>query len=134
MRLSTSYRLTLTAMALAGFFGSDVLRAADPAKLAQVLGRGGADGWTITPAAYTVSAEPALAASSAAGVTLKSKAGQAAPGEYFFAFRLKPAKGGSAHVNLQMACGVRPDKTPQSLSFSVARTSELTSVNYAASV
>jgi hypothetical protein len=121
-------------MLLWGVWASGLFGAADPARLAEVLGRGGADSWTITPAAYTVTAEPALTATTPAGVTLRSKATPAAPSEYFFAFRLKPAKGGSTSINLQMACATRPDKTQQALSFGVSRTSELTYVSYTTSV
>lgn len=107
--------------------------AADPAKVAKVLG-GGLERWTITPAGYKVSDEPALVASAAPGVTVDSKVIYNAPSECFFAFRLKPVKGGSANINLQMAYGTRPDKTTQSLSFSVGRTAETTYLSYATSV
>jgi hypothetical protein len=119
---------------LAGVAASAVGRAVDPAKLAEVLGRGGADNWTITPDAYTLTGEPGLTGTTPAGVTLRSKANRAAPGEFFFAFRLKPAKGASASINLQMGCATRADKTQQALSFAVSTTSELTYVNYTTSV
>jgi hypothetical protein len=133
MRHSPFCRL-LTALVLSCSAALGVSRAADPAKLAAVLGQGGPDGWTITPAEYTVSGEPALAASSAAGVTLKSKVNSPAPGDYFFAVRLKPPLGGAASVNLQMAGAVRPDKTAQSLNFSVSRAAGQTYVSYTTSV
>jgi hypothetical protein len=128
----------LSTLLLAGFSICCVLLAAgpapDPAALVQVLGPRGADSWTITPATYTVSGEPALAGSTAAGVTLESKAPQSAPTEYFFTFRLKPPRGVGASVNLQMAYGLRPDKTPRSLNFAVSRGSEATYVSYTTSV
>lgn len=125
-------RVILAATVIVGLSVSGVHRAADTAKLDEILGKGGADNWTITPAQVAISTEPALAAS--AGVTLKSKASHAAPSEYFFAFRLKPLKGASASVNLQMACAMRADKTQQSLSFSVARAGDHSYVSYATSV
>jgi hypothetical protein len=112
MRIFAAGRLSLVAMTAAGWCATDISAAkpaTDAVKLAQVLGQRGADGWIITPAKVALSGEPALVAA-APGMTLESKASQAAPGEYFFAFRLRPAKGALANVNLQMACGPRPDK------------------------
>ena len=67
MRHIAHGRLILSAVILAGLSVSATgfFRAAepkaDPAKLAKILG-GAADGWTIAPATYTVTGEPALAA------------------------------------------------------------------------
>ncbi len=133
----TYYRLTLSAALLGALSVAHVLCAADavvdPAKVAKVLGPGGADSWTIKPAAYAVSDEPALVSSAAPGVTLESKAVQAAPSEYFFAFRLKPIKAGSSSVRIQLACATRPDKTQQALNFSVGFTNGQKYVTYSAS-
>ena len=133
MRHHTSRRLIVATLFLVALSASGVHRAADPAKLAEVLGKGGADGWIITPAQYAVTGEPALAPSAATPVTLETKASQAAPGEFFFTFRLKPLKGGSAHLNLQMARATRADKTAQALSFSVARSADHGYVTYSTS-
>lgn len=130
--------LILSAVILAGLSATGFFRAAepaaDPAKLAQVLGPGGAESWTITPPMFTVSGEPALVAPAGTGLTLESKASQPAASEFFFAFRLKPAKGSSASVSIQLGSGLRPDKTPQALHFSASLTSGLTYVSYATSV
>src|SRR5690242_18421730 len=123
MRQRIDGRATLLAVTLALAFLAGGLGAAepsaDPAKLAQVLGKGGADHWTIAPAGFALSDEPAFVAPVGTGATLESKNSQTAPSEFVFAFRLKPVKGGSASVNFQLACAERPDKTQQALSFSV---------------
>lgn len=138
MRYTAYCRLTVAAVILAALtvvgIPSSAQPVGDPVKLAKVLGPGGGEAWKIAPAGYTVTAEPALAATTAAGVTLESKASQTAPGEYFFAFRLKPLKGGAANVNLQMACEARPDKTQQSLSYSVSKANEHPYASFSASV
>ncbi len=137
MRSMAYFRLLFSAMILAGLSAIGGLRPAEPApnpaKLAKVLG-GGAESWTITPAGYSVSGEPALVATATSGVIVESKASQAAPGEYFFSFRLKPVKGGAASVGLQMACGLRPDKTRQALHFTVSKAGEAPSLSYTTSV
>lgn len=125
------------AVALAVWFVPGVLPSAetapDPAKLAAVLGPGGADNWTTTPATAMLTAEPAII-SPAGGMNLVGKTNHPAPSEQFFAFRLKPAKGAGASVSLQLAAGERPDKTPQALNFSVSLSGGLTYVSYSASV
>src|SRR5262249_45210159 len=137
MRPRAICQLVVSAVILAGMGTTGIpgaaRAAADQAKLAKVLG-GPADRWTITPADYKGSGEPALVPGVAAGLTIQRKASQAAPREFFFAFRLKPVKGGSASINLQMASGVRPDKAVQSLNFSVSKTSETPYLSYTTSV
>lgn len=105
----------------------------DATKVDRVLGS--ADNWQITPPGFVVletAGEASIAAP--AGLTLETKEKQNAPAEVLVAFRLKPAKGGSANINVQMAVGLRADKTPQSLSFSVSTSETTPYVQYAASV
>lgn len=109
-------------------------RAADPAQLDRILGKGSAEAWTVTPTAITISGEPALLASSPAGVTLSTKAGLTAPVEFVAAFRLKPVAGGSATATLQLARGNGPDQKPRSLAVSVGCAGGQTYVSYSTSV
>src|SRR5205823_6575324 len=57
MRNFARHRLFLASLIMAARSATGVLSAAepaaDPARLAKVLGPGGADGWTIAPAAFT---------------------------------------------------------------------------------
>jgi hypothetical protein len=100
----------------------------------QILGPAAEEAWTIKPPAYSVSGEPAIVVSAAPGVTLESKAPHAAPGEYFFAFRLKPETGKSSSIRIQLASAARPDKTQQALNFSASLTGGLKYVSHSASV
>src|SRR3954469_9691736 len=93
---------------------------ADPAQLGQVLLNSVADTWDIKPATFTISGEPAIVSSTAQGVRLESKSALPAATDYFFAFRLKPAKGATTTLQVQMACATLPDKKPQALNFSVS--------------
>src|SRR3954451_6775745 len=82
----------------------------DPAKLGQVLLNNVADTWDIKPPTFTISGEPALVSSTPQGLRLESKSALPAPTDYFFAFRLKPAKGATSTVQIQMASTITPDK------------------------
>jgi len=128
----------VAAAVLAPLFATVTLAAAEPVappKIpAEVLGPAAEESWTIKPPAYSVSGEPAIVVGAAPGVTLESKASHAAPGEYFFAFRLKPAKPGSTNFRIQLACAVRPDKTQQALNFTASLTGGLKYVSHSASV
>src|SRR5260370_29279547 len=120
--------LTLKTVYLLSLFSSSTIRgaetAADPAKLAEVLGS--AADWKLNPAQPVLGGEPGPPTISApAGLNLESSGKQAAPSECVLSFRLKPAKGASAYVQLQMACAERPDKTAQVLNFSVGTTAGL---------
>ncbi|MBI4024488.1 MAG: hypothetical protein HY360_05870, partial [Verrucomicrobia bacterium] len=107
--------------------------ATDPAKLDKILGS--AADWTITPAQYEVAGEAdAAALTSPGGVNLSGKASQPAPCECLVSFRLKPAKGAAAHINVQLACAERTDKTEQSLGFNVGFQAGQKFLNYTASV
>src|SRR3954464_2623530 len=92
----------------------------DPAKLGVILLNSVADTWDIKPAAFTISGEPAIVSSTPQGVRIESKSALPASTEYFFAFRLKPSKGATSTLQVQMACATLPDKKPQALNFSVA--------------
>jgi len=138
MRRIAAYTLSLATLWLASSFANRVVRAAepaiDPALAAKVLGPGGIEGWTITPVAHSISAEPALISTGTAGVAIESKSSHAAPSEYYFAFRLKPAKGTGSNVRFQLACGARPDKTQQALNFTVSHTGGTTTLSYSTSI
>ncbi len=109
------------------------VHAADPAKLAEVLGN--VADWKITPAEPVLSGKPGQTTlSSPEGLNLESTAIQSAPTECVISYRLKPSPGNSTSIMLQMACAERPDKSPQSLIFSVSATDPGNSVNYTASV
>ncbi len=107
---------------------------ADPSAIAEVLGS--AADWKITPAQPELGSGPGTTLMGTGGqaLSLESTSKQTAPSECLVSFRLKPAKGTSASINLQMACGERPDKTPQSLNFSVWTTEGLKDVSYSMSV
>ena len=106
---------------------------ADASKLAEVLGN--AADWKLTPAQPVGGGGPGQATlSSPGGLNLESVNRQSAPCECLITFRLKPAPGGSSYAQVQMACGERPDKTPQSISFSVSASSGAKYVSYSASV
>src|SRR3954469_25791266 len=107
---------------------------ADPAQLGQVLLNSVADTWDIKPPAFTISGEPALVSSTPQGLRLESKSALPASTDYFFAFRLKPAKGATSMVQIQMASMTTPDKKPLALNFSVALKEGQTNITYAASV
>lgn len=104
----------------------------DAARLAKVVGA--PDQWTIIPPAATYTAEPALGTPPGVAISLESKTPDAAPSEHFFKFRLKPAKGAATNIAIQLASGLRADKTPQALHFSVSLTGGQTAVSYSASV
>src|ERR1043166_4257851 len=89
--------LTLTVVILLCLSAPSAIRgaetaAADPAKLAEVLGS--AADWKLMPAQPVIGGEPGQPTISApAGLNLESSAKQAAPTECVLSFRLKPAKG-----------------------------------------
>ena len=110
-----------------------VAQVADPSRMAEVLGA--VADWKITPAQPVVGGKSGQTTLSAAeGLSLESSTSHAAPLECLVSYRLKPAAGVAASINLQMACADRPDKTPQSLNFSVGATGGQNLLTYTASV
>jgi hypothetical protein len=106
----------------------------EAAKLGEILLNSVADTWDIKPGSFTISGEPAIVSTTPQGVRLESKSALPASTDYFFAFRLKPAKGATSTLQIQMACATLPDKKPQALNFSVALKEGTTNVSYGASV
>ncbi len=96
---------------------------------------GSAADWTITPAQYGVTGEgDAAALTSPGGLNITGKTSQSAPCECLVSFRLKPAKGTAAHINVQLACAERKDKTEQSLVFNIGFQEGQKFLNYTVSV
>ena len=113
MRRFALGHVVLAVIVLAGLSTFGVFLAADPAdaaKLVVVLGPGGGDARRLAPTGYRLTGEPAVVAATPAGLTLKSKVSQAAPSELFCTFRMKPPKGSTPHISLQLAGATRPDK------------------------
>jgi hypothetical protein len=133
-----SFRPIVPALLVAGALATQHLPAAEPppdsAKLGQILLNSVADTWDIKPPTFTISGEPAIVSSTPQGVRLESKSAMPASTDYFFAFRLKPAKGATSIVQIQMASGTLPDKKPQALNFSVSLKEGTTNITYGASV
>ncbi len=102
---------------------------AEPAQMAKVLGS--VADWKITPAQPVVGGTKGETTLSAPeGLSLETISKQNAPCELLMSYRLKPAEGASASVSAHMACGERPDKTPQSLNCSINTTGGSKFVNY----
>lgn len=138
MKSFRSFRLLVPALIATGLCAPCHLPAAepppDPAKLGGILLNSVADTWDIKPATFTISGEPAIVSTTAQGVRLESKSTLPASTDYFFAFRLKPAKGATSTVQIQMASGTTPDNKPLALNFNVSLKEGQTNITYAASV
>ncbi len=114
--------------------GADSKRA-DPAQMAKVLGN--VADWKITPEKPVLGSgpgQPTLVATATEAITLEGNAPVAAPSECLVVYRMKPPEGNTSYVNVQMACADRPDKTPQSVTFSVGANGGQKSIVYSITV